>query len=174
MHRFVLGILAVLFVPALHAQTVEIYGLASGLYATNVPTYGGVLQLPPATTLTTLHNISPTGGLTCNVFHAGMFRVGVDARGSEHLALGGARAAASLPFFHVTPYLQGSLGYLNLLHNGIDNRYSVAEILVGVDVPLWHYVSARLVEVGVGHALSQNDGSKPTFITASSGLVFRF
>jgi hypothetical protein len=171
-----LSLLALLLsVPVLHAQTVEIYGTATGLHATNVPVNAqGIPENPPANPLTSLHTLGAGGGVTINFLSAGPFKLGFDARGSTHLAMGGAKLSTKVPYFHVRPYVQGSIGYLNLLHNNIDNKYTVAEFLAGVDIPIFRQLDLRAVEFGVGHALGVVNNSKPTFITAATGLVFHF
>jgi hypothetical protein len=178
MNRFAITLLALftafLFVPASHAQTLEFYGTVTGLYATNVPTQGGLPQTPPANTNTSTHSIGFGGGGTYNLLHIGIFQIGLDARGSNHLGLGGVKLTAHVPVFKLKPYVQGSVGYFNALHNGIDNRYTAAEFLAGVDIPLIRNFDLRVVEVGLGHAVNNNDGSKPTFITASTGVVIHF
>jgi hypothetical protein len=178
MNRFALTLLAfsaaLLFARPSHAQTFEVYGTVTGLYATNVPTQGGLVQIPAANTNTSTHNIGFGGGGTYNLFKLGVFQLGLDGRGSDHLGLGGVKLTAHVPIFNLKPYVQGSAGYFNALHNGIDNRYTVAEVLAGIDIPILHNVDIRAVEVGVGHAIETNDGSKPTLVTASSGVVFHF
>ena len=175
MHRFLLSTLALLSVPALHAQAVEIYVTGSYLHATNVPTnYQGSPTIPAMSPYTRIRTFGPGGGVTFNFLNLPFVKLGVDGRGSPHAALGGLKLTAKPPIFHISPYLQGSIGYLNLLHNNANNQYAVAEVLGGVDVPLLPMLDFRVAEVGVGHAMDIVNSTKPTFITASSGLVVHF
>jgi len=171
MRRFLLAPLFLVLTPTLRAQIVEIYGTVNAVHATNVPANNGSDTGNPLTT-NTIYSFGLGG--TFNFLSAGVAKLGVDVRGSDHTALGGIKLTVKPPVFRVTPYLQGSLGYLNVPHNSTDNKYAVAEILGGIDAPLTRILDYRVIEIGGGHAINSTNGSKPSFLTLTTGLVFHF
>ena len=174
-HAFVLASFTFACASSAHAQRIEVYGTLTGLHATNVPTnFLGVPTNPPQPLQSVLRDLGPGGGLTVTVYDAKRYKIGADVRGADHTVLFGAKATLKEPRLHFSPYLQGSLGYINLAQHTVDNQYSAAELLAGIDVPLAPFLSLRLAEVGVGHAMARVNNSKPTFVTGSTGLVFRF
>ena len=167
MRRLLLVVLALSCSPLLYAQLVEVYGTVNGLHATNVPT-------SVSSAHGTVSNISFGGGGTLNFFNVGVAKLGIDVRGSNHLALGGLKFAVQPPVFPIKPYIQASIGYLNTPLDGRDNKYAVAEVLAGVDYRLNHFVNYRVLELGEGHAIRSNNGSTPSFFTINTGLVLHF
>jgi hypothetical protein len=127
-------------------------------------------------------------GLTLNFIHNPAFTFGIDFRGSKHFGTNGAdtgllglKLGVQVPLLHLRPYIQGSGGYLGTYESpsgsstATANHYYAAEILGGVDYPLLPRIDIRVLEVGVGHALNNNiNSTKPTFVTASTGVAVRF
>jgi len=192
MHKLVLATLALGFTPLLHGQAAEVYGTFTEVHGNNVP--GNGTACPPEGVCTptnpngSVNGLGPGGGLTLNFVHNSGFTFGVDFRGSKHVAGNGAdtgllglKLGVQVPLLHLRPYIQGSGGYLGTYEapSGSStktvNHYYAAEILGGVDYPILPRIDIRVLEVGVGHALNTNaSATRPTFVTASTGVAFRF
>ncbi len=195
MRRSLLHLVALLAVPHLHAQAVEIYGTVTEVNANNVPStdYHGCPVTPPGQTCSpsSLANVNTNqagfgGGVTLNILRLPVLKLGLDVRGSRHsgtngadTALGGVKLTIHPPFWNIRPYLQGSFGYLGTTDTTSTGptttaRYAATEVLAGLDLPLIPVLDLRVVEIGAGHALNSVDSTKPTFLTASAGLVLHF
>jgi hypothetical protein len=192
MHKFVLATLALAFTPLLHGQAAEVYGTFTEVHGNNIPGHGTACPVTGPCVATnpngSVNGLGPGAGLTLNLVHNPGFTFGIDFRGSKHVAGNGAdtglvglKLGVQVPLLHLRPYLQGSAGYLGTYEapNGSSNRtvnhYYAAEILGGVDYPLLPRIDIRVLEVGVGHALNTTgNATRPTFVTASTGAVFRF
>jgi hypothetical protein len=169
------AIFSPLLAAPLHAQVVELYGTFTGLHSTNVPTdQFGIPANFGAAYLTTRYDFNFVGGGTFNVLSGGPLKLGVDVRGTRRNFLTGARLTVHPPVFRIAPYVQGSLGYLNVPENGVNNRYAVAEVFAGIDVPTLPHLDYRLIEIGAGHAINAANGSQPSFVSVSAGLVVHF
>lgn len=194
MHKLVLATLALGFTPLLHGQAAEIYGTFTEVHGNNVvgannpcPASGACLATNPNGSV---NGLGPGGGLTLNLIHNPGFRLGIDFRGSKHVAGNGAdtgllglKVGVQVPLLGLRPYIQGSGGYLGTYESPSGsgssvtnvNHYYAAEILGGVDYPILPRIDFRVLEVGVGHALNTNvSATRPTFVTASTGIVVRF
>ena len=196
MRKPVLSLLALLAAPHLHAQLVEVYGIVTGINANNVPSAFytpcpvGVTpgQGCGATASFTVSNAQAGfgGGVTLNLLRLPVLKLGLDVRGSRHsgtngadTALGGVKLTIHPPFLNIRPYLQASAGYLGTTESPsygptTSAKYIAAEGLAGLDLPLIPILDLRVIELGAGHALNSVNATKPTFVTASAGLVLHF
>jgi hypothetical protein len=192
MHKLVLATLALGFTPLLHGQAAEIYGTFTEVHGNNIPGHGIPCPANGACTPSDpnggVNGLGPGAGLTLNLAHNSAFTFGVDFRGSKHVAGNGAdtglvglKIGVHVPLLHLTPYLQGSGGYLGTYEspsgssNRTVNHYYAAEVLGGVDYPLLPRIDIRVIEIGAGHALNATgNATKPSFVTASTGVVLRF
>ena len=194
MHKFVLATLALGFTPLLHGQAAEVYGTFTEVHGNNIP--GANTACPALGTCVatnpngSVNGLGPGVGLTLNFVHNPAFTFGVDFRGSKHVAGNGAdtgllglKLGVKVPLLGLKPYIQGSGGYLGTYESPAGsgstgtnvNHYYAAEILGGVDYTILPRIDFRVVEVGVGHAINTNaNATRPTFVTASSGIVLRF
>jgi hypothetical protein len=192
MHKLVLATLALGFTPLLHGQAAEVYGTFTEVHGNNIP--GNNTPCPatgvclPTNPNGSVNGLGPGGGLTLNFVHNSGFTFGVDFRGSKHIAGNGAdtgllglKLGVQVPLLHLRPYLEGAGGYLGTYEKPSGssttnvNHYYAAEVLGGVDYPILPRIDFRVLEVGAGHALNTNvSATRPTFITASTGVVFRF
>lgn len=193
MHKLVLATLALGFTPLLHGQAAEVYGTFTEVHGNNVPGSGTACPVITAPCVATnpngsVNGLGPGVGLTLNFVHNPGFTFGLDFRGSKHFGGNGAdtgllglKLGVQVPLLHLRPYIQASGGYLGtyLAPSGSStttaNHYYAAEILGGVDYPLLPRIDIRVLEVGAGHSLNSNANAiRPTFVTASTGVVFRF
>jgi hypothetical protein len=193
MHKLVLATLALGFTPLLHGQAAEVYGTFTEVHGNNVPGSGTACPVITGPCVATnpnggVNGLGPGLGLTLNFVHNPGFTFGLDLRGSKHFGTKGAdtglvglKLGIQVPLLHLRPYIQGSGGYLGTYNasNGSStttvNHYYAAEVLGGVDYPLLPRIDLRVLEVGVGHALNTNaSATRPTFLTASTGVAFRF
>ena len=192
MHKLVLATLALGFTPLLHGQAAEVYGTFTEVHGNNIPGAGTFCPVSGPCVATNpnggVNGLGPGVGLTLNFVHNPAFTFGVDFRGSKHFAGNGAdtglvglKLGVQVPLLHLRPYIQGSGGYLGTYEKSggssstTVNHYYAAEVLAGVDYPILPRFDFRVLEVGVGHAINQNIiATKPTFLTASTGIVFRF
>lgn len=138
----------------------------------------------------TINPLGGIGGISHDLRFVGPFRLGVDVRGGSVVGnknaaiyanspkprlfsvLGGVRASARTPIFHVTPYLEGLVGYGRSTLNGTALYSSGVEFhgLAGVDLSLLPALDFRVVELGAGSVHSA--GSNYPVESISSGLVF--
>lgn len=193
MHKLVLATLALGFTPLLHGQAAEVYGTFTEVHGNNIPGHGIACPVITAPCVQTdpngsVNGLGPGAGLTLNLVHNAAFAFGLDFRGSRHVAGNGAdtglvglKIGIHVPLLHLTPYLQGSAGYLGTYEspsgssNRTVNHYYAAEVLGGVDYPLLPRIDLRVIEIGAGHALNATgNATKPSFVTASTGVVVRF
>jgi hypothetical protein len=192
MHKLVLATLALGFTPLLHGQAAEVYGTFTEVHGNNIPGNGtpcpAVGVCSPTNPNGSVNGLGPGGGLTLNFVHNPAFTFGVDFRGSKHVSGNGAdtgllglKLGVKVPLLNLHPYLQGSAGYLGTSEapsgssNRTTNHYYAAEVLGGVDYPILPRIDFRILEVGVGHALNTIvSATRPTFVTASTGVVLRF
>ncbi len=198
MHKFLLATLALSIAPftlaaSLHAQAVELYGTFTDVHANNVPGNGLACPVigpcPYSNPYAGVNGLGPTVGLTLNFVRTPGVLLGFDFRGSKHVnkngadtGMAGIKLSIKPPILHATTYLQVSAGYLGtnftpsvggLSENA--SHYGAAEVLGGIDLPILPHFDIRVLEGGVGHALSKTySGSRPTFVTASSGIVYHF
>jgi hypothetical protein len=184
--------------PLLHAQRFEVYGTVTGVHINNVSTETDMGSYA-CTTLSCVYfdpkteetPVSVGGGVSLNFLRLGLATLGIDARfarrvGTDgvNLVLGGFKLTVNPNFLKIRPYLQASAGYLGTSvpfpYNGYDLQTTTygssvaAEALAGVDLPLTRLLDLRLIEIGAGHSLTSSNFSKPTFVTASAGLVVHF
>jgi hypothetical protein len=196
MHKFVLATLAltlvpVTFAPSLHAQGVELYGTFTDVHGNNVAQYGSACPVfgpcPYSPTETGVNGLGPGLGMTLNFIRTPGVNLGFDFRGSKHVNTNGAdtglvglKLSIKPPILHITTYIQGSFGYLGTSvtkasQSADTSHYGAAEILGGVDYPILAHFSIRVLELGVGRALDRlYNSTRPTFVTASSGIVYHF
>jgi hypothetical protein len=192
MHKLVLATLALGFTPLLHGQAAEVYGTFTEVHGNNVPNGANACQtIGPCSAVNptgSVNGLGPGAGLTLNFIHNPAFTFGVDFRGSRHVAGNGAdtglvglKLGVKVPLLGLRPYLQGSGGYLGTYESPSNsstqtvNHYYAAEILAGLDYPLLPHLDIRVLEFGVGHALNTiHTATRPTFLTASTGVVYRF
>jgi hypothetical protein len=192
MHKFFFATLVLLLTPALHAQGVELYGTVTDVHGNNVPANGlscGNVVGPCtyANPYTGVDGIGPGLGMTLNFVRTPGVNLGIDFRGSKHVNTNGAdtglvglKLSIKPPVFHATTYVQLSAGYLGTAvtpSGGTTetSHYGAGEVLGGFDLPISPRFSVRVLEVGVGHAFNKlYTGTRPTFVTASSGIVYRF
>ncbi len=192
MHKLVLATLALGFTPLLHGQAAEVYGTFTEVHGNNIPGAGTACPATgpcvPTNPNGSVNGLGPGAGLTLNFVHNPAFTFGVDFRGSKHVAGNGAdtgllglKLGVKVPLLGLKPYIQGSGGYLGTYESASGsstrtvNHYYAAEVLLGVDYPILPRIDLRVLEVGVGHALNTNaNATRPTFLTASTGAVFRF
>ena len=138
----------------------------------------------------TINPLGGFGGISHDLRFLGPFRLGVDVRGGSvignknaaiyassprprvYSVLGGVRASSRAPIFHVTPYLEGLVGYGRSSFNGTGLYSSGVEFhgVAGVDLPLLPALDFRVVELGAGGV--HNAGSNYPLESISSGLVF--
>ncbi|MBB5057697.1 hypothetical protein HDF16_002403 [Granulicella aggregans] len=134
------------------------------------------------------------GGATLTLLPLGPLSLGVDVRGSTQpgtqgadTVLAGLKLGAKLPAISYKPYVQVSGGYLNTrsdvatgLASGSTNHQGFAayEVLAGIDHRIAPLIDFRVLEAGVGRGIFVNgpNSNVPnvTFVTLSTGLVFRF
>lgn len=193
MLKFLVPAVLLLSTPLLHSQAVEVYGTFTELHATNVPGSGSACPVSePSCTYTApfahVNGLGPAGGITFNFVNAPSIQFGLDFRGSKELTKNGGdtgfiglKLAGQPHVTRVSLYLEGALGFLRTTESSgasatADNtNYFGVEVVGGVDYPLTRHFDVRILEAGVGHAVSYNyAGTKPTFVTASTGLVYRF
>jgi hypothetical protein len=188
MHKLVLATLALGFTPLLHGQAAEVYGTFTEVHGNNIPGHGIACPVITAPCVQTdpngsVNGLGPGAGLTLNFVHNPGFTMGLDFRGSKHFGTNGADTGllVQVPLLHLRPYLQASGGYLGTYEapsgssNTTVNHFYAAEVLGGVDYPILPRIDIRILEVGAGHALNTNgSATRPSFVTASTGAVFRF
>jgi hypothetical protein len=195
MRTFLFVLVALLALPRLHGQFVELYGTVTDVNANNVPSSALLLCPGPGCPLalgTTVNSnrVGGGGGITLNFLRLPVVKLGVDVRGSRHsgndgvnTVLGGLKLTIHLPLLHIRPYVQGSVGYLGTTAtpksqlDGVAGqtttaKYVAAELFAGLDLPLLRILDLRVVEVGAGHALSSVD-LKPMFVPVSDGYALR-
>ena len=175
------------------------YGTVTDVNANNVPT--SALIVCPATNTNcpaTYYAVNihgnqavATAGITLNFLRLPVVKLGLDVRGSLHFgtngvdtALGGLKLTIHPPFLNIRPYLQGSVGYLGTTATDLGSasvtettthaNYVATEVFAGLDLPLLPILDLRVLEIGAGHAINSVDSTKPTFVTASAGLVLHF
>jgi len=188
--------LAIPATPQLHAQGVELYGTASLIHANNVPSNGTAcptsVVVSPCIATNQLNGINAPGvgvGATFNFVRTPAFNVGLDFRGSRHLntngadtGLAGFKLSVKPKLFHATTYLQVSTGYFGTTYTpsysgatANANHYWSVVAFGGVDLPVSKRFSIRVLEAGAGHVTNSNyNVARPSFFTASSGLVYRY
>jgi hypothetical protein len=196
MHKFSLVIFALaiglLATPLLHAQGVELYGTFSEIHANNVPSNGLACPVNVVTCVAApqLSGINAPGvgvGATFNWVHTPFVNFGIDFRGSRHFStngedtgLAGFKLSVKPKLFHATTYLQVSTGYFGTTYTPASqsanvNHYWSVVAFGGVDVPVSKRLSVRVLEAGAGHVTNSNyNVARPSFFTASSGLVYRY
>ena len=185
-------LLALFALPMARAQSIDIYGTASPAFLNHL--YNLSNGVYPQADLTNQWFIGANAGVTLNFSDSGKITRGLDFRGGPEIgtpglgtALVGFKVASDSAFFHLKPYGQFSVGYMEQRHSTGSGTYAVldaegyflAEVFAGVDYPVTRRVDIRVVEVGGG--LSKvivtngiNTQSHPAIFSVNSGIVFHF
>ena len=199
MHRFapisVLTAVLVTFfaLPAARSQTVEFYATAAPTYLNHLYTVTGSGS-NAGSDFSGYWFIPPTAGVTLNFEKPGPVTLGLDFRGSPKLGtpglgsfLVGLKLNVKTAPFHLKPYGQLSLGYLDQSHTTgagasavtSSQAYLGFELLSGVDYPVASHIDIRIVEVGLGvtrysAATGTNTNPSPSIVSLQSGVVVHF
>jgi hypothetical protein len=121
--RFALlpALFALLLLPAAHAQSISIYGTASPAYLNHLYNLSGGPS--PASDLTGKWFIGAEGGVTLNFSDSNKLAMGLDFRGGPQIgtpgfatALAGFKVASKTSPFHLKPYGQLSVGWMEQRH----------------------------------------------------------
>ena len=196
MRRVLLTLLFTLPTAA-YSQALAIYGTFSPAHLSNVQT-GAVYSATGGYVNQTASYWSSGfgGGVTANFLPIGPLRIGFDLRGSvkpgsigANYALFGFKVGVHPPVLKIRPYGQFSVGYLSSSTNNVStpagqttgtiggifgNKYAAWEVVGGLDYPLLSHLDVRVLELGVGGALSVGGNYNPTLFTVNSGLVVHF
>jgi hypothetical protein len=192
--RFALlpALFALLLLPAAHAQSISIYGTASPAYLNHLYNLSGGPS--PASDLTGKWFIGAEGGVTLNFSDSNKLAMGLDFRGGPQIgtpgfatALAGFKVASKTSPFHLKPYGQLSVGWMEQRHTTgtgastvLDaESYFVTELFAGVDYPVTRHLDLRLVEAGIGAGKvvvtnGINTGAHPEIFSLNSGIVYHF
>jgi len=197
MHRFAriavqfAALLSLSAALAAHAQTVQVYATAAPTYLTRLYTVNG----SGATTSSDYSGVwfvPPNAGFTLSSTKPGAVNWGLDFRGGPKLGtpglgsfLVGAKMSVKPTAFHLKPYGQLSIGYLDQSHKTgsgasqvtSSQSYLGVELLGGVDYPVAHHFEIRIVEIGVGFthygvSTGSNTSPNPAILSLQSGLVW--
>ncbi len=172
------------FSASARAQT-SIYGTVTVDHVTGIKCQGTSCGSNDGT----INPLGGIGGISHDVWSLGPVRLGLDVRGSSvignknaaiysnspkpriYSVLGGVRASARTPLLHLTPYVEGLVGYDRSNFTGGTYSSGVAfRGLAGVDFSLLPSVDFRVVELGAGSV--HNSGSNFLVESVSTGLVF--
>jgi hypothetical protein len=177
---------------AANGQAVSVYATASPAYLNHLYTISSGTS--PQYYLSGQWLVGANAGVTFTVSQTDKMSVGFDFRGGPEIGtpgIGTALAGVKLGFkpgiFHLKPYGQLSVGFLEQKHQTGSGAYTTidaqsyfgVELFGGVDYPLARHVDIRVVEVGIGanHVVVNNGNNtkpSPEIFSLNSGLVFHF